>query len=242
MTDQWTYRFKINGFTPETLPLSRLLKYLEPLAKLFGSDAVHLIEVQDGSAAPAFWVDDAWRQRIHERLTAVHTDQGEPDARAAYAEINDLLNRDDTSALMEEADGAQVIAFPGRQDERPVLRGVREDGDFDGVVLSVGGKGSVVPIRMETFDGSAVANFKSERDVAKRLALQLFEPTRLYGTGAWSRSADGLWRLDSFLVRDFEPLELVSIPDAVARLREVGDSLPEDIAESLLRDRLDKAV
>ena len=52
------YRFEIDAYTPETIPLSRLSQYLGDLARIMGESAnVHLVRIEKGSTAPIIRVD-----------------------------------------------------------------------------------------------------------------------------------------------------------------------------------------
>ena len=45
------YRFRIDGFTPDTLPMARLAEYIADLAVIFGEkELVHFVGIEKGSA------------------------------------------------------------------------------------------------------------------------------------------------------------------------------------------------
>ena len=52
------YRWVLEGFTPATIPMTRLAEYMQQLGKLLGSEAaVHFVRVEDGSVAMVSKVD-----------------------------------------------------------------------------------------------------------------------------------------------------------------------------------------
>lgn len=62
--------FKIDTFTPETLPMERLAQYMLQFAKLLGEpDRVHFVDVGSGSAVLRARVEDAALPRVERRLS-----------------------------------------------------------------------------------------------------------------------------------------------------------------------------
>ena len=51
MANQQTeYRFKIDAYSPETIPMARLAEYMSDLAVLFGNrENVHFVQLEPGS-------------------------------------------------------------------------------------------------------------------------------------------------------------------------------------------------
>ena len=71
------YRFEIDAYTPETIPLSRLSQYLGDLARIMGESAnVHLVRIEKGSTAPIIRVDWEAEPKVRERLRAVKFNEG----------------------------------------------------------------------------------------------------------------------------------------------------------------------
>ena len=51
-------RFKINAYSPTTMPMVRLARYLDNLATVLGeTNSVHLVSVEEGSTVPVLTVD-----------------------------------------------------------------------------------------------------------------------------------------------------------------------------------------
>ena len=75
------FHFKIEGFTPETLPMSRLALYLSDLADLLGhEDKVHFVRVAKGSADLVHAVDEELQVEVIERVRLVKQGLGPDDA------------------------------------------------------------------------------------------------------------------------------------------------------------------
>ena len=106
----------------------------------------------------------------------------------------------------------------------------REKGTLDGVLIRVGGKDETVPVHL--LDGDKVHICNANREVARRLAPNLFGPIlRVQGEGRWERDQEGKWILLRFDIRDFEPLDDVPLGEAVRRLRAVKGSGWQEISE-----------
>jgi hypothetical protein len=218
------YRFQMDAYAPETLPLGRLAGYLEELATLLGEGKfVHLLRLEPGSTVIVSRIDAEAVPKVRERTAAVQRGEGPPDAMRAYGRINRLLREDNGAGVLFEETGAEVIRFPGREDERPEFTLVPQQGELDGEVVRVGGVGESVPVMLQA-GGQTLTGIYAKRSVAKPLARHLFEPVRLYGTGRWNRSADGDWQLERFVVDRFEVLDERSLSSLVLALRAVPGS------------------
>ena len=106
------YRYVIDGFTPETLPMSRLAEYVEKWAALLGETShVHFERVERGSAVLVAVVDQAAVPKLQTRVNGLQDGTAPPDVRGAYTAMNTLLVKDNSSGRMEG--GAEIIEFPG---------------------------------------------------------------------------------------------------------------------------------
>lgn len=237
------YRFRIaESFTPRTLPMERLGEYLTALAKLLGEEgSVHFKKVVEGSAILVADVDLSARPKVRERIRGIREGHGAKDALKAFAELDEMLRKDNaTGALLDGVD-AIVIPFPGRLRPEPLVFGpFRQEGTLDGQVIRVGGKDDTVPVHLQ--DGAVIyIGLNATRDMARRLGAMIYGPTiRVHGTGVWFRAGDGSWQLRSFKISDFEVLDETSLTDVVASLRRVGAkewAELSDPVQALLKDR-----
>ena len=57
MSDFEKFSFVIPAYSPETMPLDRLIEYLQQIALIIGDpNNIHLVEIKKSSTAPVFLV------------------------------------------------------------------------------------------------------------------------------------------------------------------------------------------
>lgn len=217
------FRFTIDAYTPETIPMERLAQYLGELAILFGeSKAVHFVRLEYGSTVPVIKIEREAVPKVRERVRRVERGDAPVEAMRAYQRINQKLKDDNAVGYVQEPAGAQIIQFPGRDDTQDgVFHAVRQQGSIDGEIIRIGGKGSVhVPLAIQ-YESQTFSHCYAKRPVAKQIGKHLFEPIRLFGTGRWSRAHSGAWTLDNFAVDRFEVLDDQPLSSALTLLRAI---------------------
>lgn len=229
------FRWRIDAYTPETMPLARLAEYLAELAKILGEDhSIHLVELEPGSTVLVHRIDAEAVPKIWERAIAVRRGEAPAAAMRSYNNVNRLLREDGASASLLE-DGSELLEFPGKKADLPRFPTVFERGELDGRVMRVGGMGDPVPLMLATDSGAALSGCYAWRAIAKQLGQKLFDPVRLFGEGRWSRTTEGIWVLNWFRVDSFEELESEGLADALTKLRAVpGLDWGENIADEFL--------
>jgi hypothetical protein len=232
------FRWRIDAYTPEIMPLARLAEYLGELAKILGEDhSIHLIELEPGSTVLVHRIDGEAVPKIRDRVAAVRRGDAPAAAMRSYNKVNKLLRNDSASASLLE-DGTEILEFPGKKAELPHFPAVSERGEIDGEVLRVGGAADPVPILLATETGTVLSGCWAKRSIAKPLALRLFEPVRLFGEGKWARTTEGRWVLNWFRIDSFQPLESEGLADALTKLRAVpGLDWGENIVDEFLKLR-----
>jgi hypothetical protein len=230
-------RFRIDIYTPETLPMERLAEYMLQFAKLLGeAEHVHFVDVASGSAVLRARIEDVALPKVERRLAAASRGHGDVVALKAVQSLDDMLAEDNAVGQVLDNVGAEIIAFPGRNRPEPLEYGpFREDGVLEGVVIKVGGKGTSVPIWLQ--DGETVyKNCTAKRPLARKLAKHYDAGLlRVTGSGSWMRLATGGWLMRSFEIRDFEVLDDAPLADIITRLQAVegadwGDDPLRDLA------------
>jgi hypothetical protein len=221
------YRFTIaNSFTPETLPMERLAQYVAAFAKLLGEqENVHFRGIEAGSAVLVATIDQPAQPRVRERVLAVRDGGGPSDARKAFADLDEMLRRDNATGTLGDEAGGTIIPFPGRDRPEPLIYGpFREDGTIDGQLIRVGGKDETVPVHLR--DGAIIyTGLVCTPEMARRIAQHLYGSTlRVHGTGTWFRTGAGVWELRSFRINDFEVLNDAPLLEVVGNLRKVKGS------------------
>ena len=230
-------RFKIDVFTPETIPMERLAQYMLQFAKLLGEpERVHFVDVESGSAVLRARVEDVAIPKVERRITDASRGQGDVVALKALQSLDDMLAEDNAVGQLCDDVGAEILAFPGRNRAKPLEYGpFREEGVLEGVIIKVGGKGTSVPIWLQ--DGEAVyKNCTARRPLARKLAKHYDAGLlRVSGSGSWVRFANGAWLMRSFEIKDFELLDDAPLAEVIKRLHCVegadwGDDPLSDLA------------
>jgi hypothetical protein len=216
------YRFEIDAFSPETIPMGRLAQYLGDLAKIMGENAnVHLNRVDPGSTVPVIRVDWEAEPKVRERIRAVRFNEGSPAAQRAYAEINKRLLEDNANGALIDPGKSKVICFPGRDSaNQPEFGPIRQTAVFQGIPIEIGGKRDTVPVHLQ--DGEDIHIVDASRHIAKQIAVYLFASVvRVEGKGRWVRERTGEWKMLDFYVNDFDVLKEGNIRSDLERLREI---------------------
>ncbi len=96
------YRFKIDAFTPDTLPMARLAEYMASLAELLGEPtAVHFKKLEAGSTILVQRIDREAVPKVRQRTSAVRRGDASQDATRAFKAINKLLRDDNASGVLQ---------------------------------------------------------------------------------------------------------------------------------------------
>lgn len=216
------YRFHIDAYTPETMPIDRLAQYMAHLATILGeSAAVHFERLEGGSTNLVSRIEPEAEPKVRGRIDAIERGAGDKAGRDSFAQLNRMLREDGAVGLIRYGKrGKRLLYFPGREIpvQPPVI--VQEHAAIEGEVLRVGGSGASVPILLDV-EGVTVTNCYAPRPLAKEIAAKLFEPVRLHGRGKWRRDEDGAWCLEEFRVERFETLRAETLGDALRALREI---------------------
>lgn len=216
------YRFSIDGsFTPKTLPMERLAAYVAELAKMLGErESVHFRGVEEGSAVLVAGIDDPAQPKVFDRVVSVKNGRAPADVQQAFAELDNMLRKDNATGTLTDDAGAVVIPFPGRDRPEPIVYGpFRQDGTVDGQLIRIGGRDDTVHAHLR--DGAVIhTGLICTREVAQQLAPHFFGPTlRVHGTGTWFRNEYGAWELQRFRITAFDILDDAPLVTVVEKLR-----------------------
>jgi hypothetical protein len=219
-------RFRIDAFTPETIPMERLAEYMLQFARLLGEpERVHFVDVESGSAVLRARIDDTAAPKVERRLADASRGQGDPVAVKALQFLDDMLADDNAVGQLLDEAGTEIVTFPGRNRPKPLEYGpFREDGVLEGVVIKIGGEGTSVPIWLqdrETVYKKCSARRPLDAKLAKHYRAALL---RVWGSGSWIRLATGAWLMRSFEIKDFEVLDDTPLVDVIKRLHDIEGS------------------
>lgn len=229
-----TYRFKIDAYTPDTLPMSRCAEYLMELATMLGETPnVHFMRLEAGSTVMVHKVDIDAVPKVRERVTALKRGDGTETQVRAYNRINRMLLDDHGTGVLIERRKMEVIRFPGKEEGLFKVTSVQQHGEIDGELIRIGGIKDIVPLTLES-EGKEITKCQTKRTVARELAKHIFQPVRLFGEGRWDRDINGDWSLEHFFVDYFEPLEENALSQTILALRELKGDWNKNALHELL--------
>lgn len=216
------YRFRIDAFSVENIPMSRLAEYMAGLARLLGEqDQVHFKGLEPGSAILVSKVEEPAVRKVGERLQRVREGRASKDALDAFKSLDNLLAKDNAVGTLIPPEGAAIIAFPGRTRPKPMQYGpFREQGSIDGVVIRLGGRDETIPVLIR--NGEIEYPCQASVAIAKRLAKHyLGAKLRVHGSGKWVRDEGKTWTLQRFDITDFEVLDDAPLGEMIGRLHAI---------------------
>jgi hypothetical protein len=223
MDSRYEYRLRIDVFSIESLPMARLAEYMADLARLLGEqERVHFARLEEGSAVLVSNIEMPAAPKVQERLGKIGDGTAPKDAMQAFAALDNLLAKDNAVATLTAADGAEIIAFPGRTRPKPMRYGpFREYGSLDGMVIRIGGRGDTIPVLIKDTEG---AEFGCQTTVEQSVKLSAYYrrgTVRVHGNGKWLREEDGSWKLEEFDIDRFEVLDDSPLLAVITQLRAV---------------------
>ena len=234
------YRFKIDAFSPETMPMARLAEYVRDLAALFGEEnSVHLIKIESGSTMPVILVEWEAEPKVRVRLRDVRNKEGPPEAMKAATEIDKRLEKDNAKGTIIDPVGANLIKFPGRDRAEQLQYGpFNQQGSLDGVLIGVGGRRDPVPVHLEDRNGELyICN--ASRNIARKIAPHIFGSLlRVNGLGRWHRDPDGKWIMDRFTIAGFDELRESQLRQIVDKLRQIPSDLAKEANPVEMLDKI----
>ena len=229
--DEYEYEFELDAYTPATIPMERLAKYMTMLAKLFGNhSSVHFSALRAGSTCLLQKVDYEAIPKIEARLNALKNHNAISDEKVAFDEINKMCAADNaTGAIYRRKDNARVgevfIMFEGIRLAKPVRFGpFAEPVSFDGELVRIGGKDKTAHATIIDPEGVAW-NGEMTKELAAGIAQYLYRGTlRLHGNAKWFREETGEWVLQDLKINGFEALKEETLQEVTDRLRHLKNS------------------
>ena len=136
MADFEELSFVIPGYTPETMPLGRLIEYLQQMAVVLGDPTnLHLVEIRHSSVAPVLHAPKAIALEARERASRVPRGDGTKRQVDAYNRIRRMVRRDASGteysgrpALLKTAERV-ILEIPAAADKSGT-RGWLEAGNY----------------------------------------------------------------------------------------------------------------
>lgn len=241
MADFEEISFVIPGYTPETMPLNRLIEYVQQMSLVLGEpESLHLIAVKAGSCAPTFRVPKEVALVAQDKAARVARGDGSKKQLDAFNRMRRMVRRDgagEARPAVLRSLSRVFLEIPAAPQDSGVLSGVRQPSTVDGQLIRVGGPSEDASMQVQDIEGRILSGFVAKRALAKELAGLLWEPVRLFGDGSWGRTADGEWVIERMLVRSYERLDEESLGVTVERLRGLKVVWPENVAAGLEAER-----
>jgi hypothetical protein len=126
MSDLITYTFKIQDFTPASMPFARLVDYYQKLERMLGvADNIHLLSIVESSHGSQFAIERNHEYELIKRCGELREGTAPPAAMKAQEEVNKMLLEDGTSAAFLDPHSANVIDFPGKRVAERILLQIR---------------------------------------------------------------------------------------------------------------------
>lgn len=231
--DKEILTFKIDAWTPDTIPMARLAEYMRLVAALYGEQGeVHFRQLRKGSAVLVSTVEREAFPKVVTRLQLVKNVTPPEDLAKTFEQIDDLLRSDNAVATVSRPNGGKILEFPGRRAPKPEPITLSQPTTVDGVVVRVGGIDETIPVVLVDSERVVYRCSIRGRERARELAKFLYgAPIRVTGTGKWIRNTDGRWELEHLTVSSFEELDDKPLNEVVDELRAMakgkwnGDSL-----------------
>ena len=237
--DGTEYRFKIDAYTPETIPMARLSEYMGQLALLLGEpSAVHFRKLTRGSTVLNARIDREAAPKVHDRVVRVRAGDAPTEPMKAFDALNKLLRDDDAiGVLRDRAPRGVIVRFPGRELAQEKFPSVRQHGSIDGIIVGIRGRDATAHVILQS-EGQQISGCEiRDRALAKQLAAKYQEPVRLFGRGKWTRDADGVWQLEDFKVDSFQTLDDAPLGKALEELRAIPLEWSDDEYRRLTDER-----
>src|SRR5687767_5548722 len=183
----------VQGVNIDSLSLTDIGEYLSDFAKLLGADSTprfHSIK-RTGSFTLRAKVPSDREIDIKTRSFLLRTGEAPEDAVQARDRISRRLgiHRAKRATLLDSAQ-AKVVEIPVIRPASLLTQipSLAKAGSLQGKIVRIGGRQNIVSIEVQDVDGF-IYLCKATRDLAKKLAHQMFDPTvRVHGHGKWTRT------------------------------------------------------
>lgn len=219
MPGEETCELYIDAFTPESIPMARLAKYMSGFAGLLGhNEHVHFGRLNPGSLSVLARVDETARPKVARRVDELRLDgQVAQSARNAFKDLDDMLAEDNATGRVLRGKAA-LFEFPGRNRHVETKLGpVVQAGSLDGEMIMIGARDASINVHIKA--GEQIHHCVTSKTIARRLAPHIFGPIRVLGTGTWVRLESGGWILKRFEITDFQPLDETALSTIFEGLR-----------------------
>jgi hypothetical protein len=235
------YKFKIDAYSPTTIPMARLGEYMAEFGKLLANcDSVHFGGLEEGSTVVRALVKFEAVPKVRSRLHEIKRAEAAADAGDAFNRLNVMLREDNAIGLVLAAnDGSftEELRLPGR--ELPVVLEIgpfSEPATIKARLYRIGGKDETAHAQLEDAAGRTWNGKLSQEQATAMSRIGLYSWFLVRGTARWTRIEDGSWKLVDFRIDEFSQLPTESLQKDIAALRAIegsrwGDADPSAFIE-----------
>jgi len=244
MADFERFEFTVPGYTPETMPLDRLIEYLNQLMVILGNPSdLHLVDIKRSSTKPVLVMPHHAAVKAKQRARETWEGGGSVRARQAYQRIRRMVSDDGGKPAILTTRQATILEFPsvdlGADQE---ISSVRQSSSISGELIRVGGDGEFDQVLLKDLSGEVVSGCFATKEVAKQLAKCLHEQVRLSGIASWHRDRQGVWQIARMKVQTFETLDASTISEALKEIQGAITDWPNGLTSTLLDMRKGEAA
>lgn len=235
MTDLERFEFTVPGYTPDTMPLNRLIEYLEQLTVVLGeASELHLVSIEKSSTRPVLVMRHDVATRARARASEVRQGNGSARRRNAYDRIRHMVSEDGGGPASLSAPEGQILEFSTMDiGADQVVHAVRQPTTVQGELIRIGGRQENAQLLIQELSGNVIAGCTAPRSVASAMAHLLYKPVSVSGDARWHRSNVGKWEIESLHVQSFVELHADDHESVVAKLQAVSAPWPDDAMEQL---------
>jgi hypothetical protein len=226
------YKFWIDAYSPDTIPMQRLGEYMAELGKLLAfPDRVHFHRLEKGSTGLTVRVEREAAPKVKTRLESIKRSEAANDAIEAVAKLNDMLRDDNAVAELRIATQGKpksILRFPGREIPKPQEIGpFSEPASIKAQLYRIGGRDETAHAQLLDTAGRQWNGDLTQEQAAEMAAAGgrgLYRWFTVNGTARWLRTEDNQWKLVSFHIHDFKLLPETSLEEELKSIRNVQGS------------------
>ncbi|MBL8232945.1 MAG: hypothetical protein JNL98_30880 [Bryobacterales bacterium] len=236
------FALHIEGVNLDNVPLHEVGEYIADLAHLLGKDVdPKFAGVTKGSINVRAKVPVEHEMDVRNRGFALRVGDAPDEAERAKQRISQRLGKHRAKrATLVDAKNNRVIEIPVMKISTETLNLplLQQKGSLQGQVIRVGGRKDPVSVEIQDVD-DYIYPCRASREIAKRLAREIFGSTvRVYGIGK-IRSEGTVWRVEEFHIDRFEVLEDKPLEAVLDEIRDIPSEWKnrDDVLEELERIR-----
>jgi hypothetical protein len=227
------YKFKIDAFSPKTIPMLRLGEYMAEFAKLLAHDAsVHFDRLEEGSTVLVTKVEHEAVPKVRGRIESIKRAEAANDAIDSVRRLNEMLREDNAvGRILQERPNskpAEVLYLPGREIPKPQVVGpFNAPASIKAKLYRIGGQDKTAHAQLVDSAGRQWNGDLTQEQAAEMAAAGgkgLYQWFLVTGTARWTRLEDGTWKIVNFHIETFKLLADTTLEDDLAALRNIKGS------------------